>query len=252
MDDIDNHKIGKRLATLANDEKVLARAQTVLEQSRRALGFAKRRSRGERLIHIGGLFVIAGLMVTDLNVVLGALIQAKSLEGDKARCRAWTQGGQQAFARWQAAGRNPTRPDPRTSDPRESPIAVQNRLTRKLIIRGAVVEKARMDGWQAATILGILLVIARNVGDAARVASWKLGGAAFRAASRPPLHPHIVVVFKGRIPRPIAAQLRSLELELKRKNRWFIGRADPAAAYAIAERAGGEVHVLKPGKRLPW
>lgn len=252
MDDINNDQIANLLVNLAEDNKVLARAQAALEQKRRTMAFRKRRSRNQLLIELGGLFVIAGLMATDLNVVLGALVQAGSVQDEKGKRQAWAQLGHQAFAGWLKAGRTPLQPDPASIEPGVSPAAAQKCLARKLIIRGAVVEKAGLDDWPAATILGILLVIARSPGDKARVESWKRKGAAFSAASRPPLHPYIVVAFKGRIPRPAAAQLRGLKLKPQRKKRWFVGRADPAAAHAIAKPVGGEVHVLKPGKRPPW
>lgn len=250
--DIDNDKIGNLLAKLAIDEKNLARAQVAVDQSRKAKGSEKRRSRDQFLISIGGLFVIAGLMTTDLNIVLGALVQAKALESDQGRCRAWTRKGREALVQWQRKRADPTRLDPRSVDLRHAMVPAQKQLTKKLIIRGAVVEKAGLAHWPAATILGILLVIGRNLGDETRVTAWKRKGAEFRIAGRPPLRPHIVVTFGGRVPRPIAAQLRSLKLEFKRANRWFVGRADPATANAIARQAGGVVHVLKPGKRAPW
>src|SRR4051812_15575601 len=97
MDDIDNDKIGKLLADLANADKALAGAQVVRDQRRRAAGFEKRRSRDQRLIQAGGLFVMAKLMDADQDVILGALIQAKSVDGKR---QAWAGSGEQAFARW--------------------------------------------------------------------------------------------------------------------------------------------------------
>lgn len=245
MDDIDNDKIGKLLADLASADRALARAQVVRDQRRRAAGFKKRRSRDQRLIQAGGLFVMAKLMEADLDVVLGALIQAKSVEG---KHQAWTGSGEQAFARWRRTGKNPTRSDPEITGTTESVVTEQKRFTRELITRGALVEKAGLLDWPAATILGALLVVARHLGDAIRVASWKRKGAECRAASQPPTFPRIVVAFDSRIPRPIAAALRNLGLKRKRKTKQFEGCADPIAASLIAKDAGGMVHVREPGE----
>lgn len=249
MDEIDNDRIGKLLTRLARNEKGIARAQTALEQSKRTRRFMEQRARSRRLIEMGGLFVIAGLMDTNHNIILGALVHAKELETDMDKCRAWTRNGKQAALQWRETGRRSTLLDRRSAAPLEILVAAQKRFTQKLIIRGAVVEKAGLGDWPSVAILGVLLVIARNLDDTARIAAWKRRGAEFRTASKPT---QIVVAFTGRIPRPVAARLRSMKLKRKPKTKWFVGPGDPAMAHAIARDAGGEVWVLKQDKRCPW
>jgi hypothetical protein len=235
--------------TIEREELRIGRAAIADDLATNRQKQEERSARTKRLIALGGLVDVAGLLDLHEDILLGALTGASQHCADEK----WAE-------RWRAAGIEKLRTHgsirlsnpPETSKDRTSEEVLRARkvATRNLIVAGGIVDKAGLAAAPSEVLVGILKAISDHRSDTARLERWRVAGEAIRSKALV----GVSVEFPGPITITLGQSLRQLGLRFDRKNLVWLGLAEPTSVSRLAKSTNGTISVdprntAKSGKR---
>jgi len=205
-----------------------------------------RRVRTKRLIALGGIVRVVGLLDLDRDVLLGALASAAQYCTDEKWLERWRTAGAKILRDAGGAAQvdPPETPNPITAADEQSG---RKRRTRQLIVAGGIVEKADLGTTSSAVLAAILKAIADSRDDGKRLERWRAVGEAVRTKRIAPVE----IEFTAPVDAVISGSLREFGLRFNRKTAYWMGLADPTIAYQLAKSAGGVIRVEPTTGRKP-
>jgi hypothetical protein len=201
-----------------------------------------RAERTSRLMELGGLVVIAGLLEMSEDALFGWLSGIARSEEFEPNRELWRRKGRRAAAAWKRSKGDATQLDLRDLPASESPARAIRTFRRRLATMGGVIDAAGLGHEDAMVVLGILISIAEfEAGqDWTQVPSSDVESVP-QSRNSPARLERLRVTFPGPIPRSLGIALGELGLEYKPHERRWYGTADRVAVEAIAVPAGGIV-----------
>jgi hypothetical protein len=160
------------------DDALLKPLRFKLDQDKRKVETRRRKERTQRLLRLGTNVWIAGLLDIEMDVLEGALCRARPLADNPAHRRSWRKAGEIAIIDWEEGGEKGARGASLETTGQGSAAADRKARNRRLIILGAVIEKAGWGEEDPTVLVGVLLVIKRGLADPTVTARWKASGLA--------------------------------------------------------------------------
>jgi hypothetical protein len=198
-----------------------------------------RAERTSRLMELGGLTVIAGLLEMTEDKLLWWLSGIARSEEFERNQELWRRKGRHVAAAWKQTTGDATQLDLRDLPASESPIRAARVFKHRLATMGGVIDKAGLGHKDPMVILGILISIAEfETGQ-----DWTLVPSP-DAESAPGAAVHgacLRVTFPGPIARSLGIALGDLGLEYKPVEKRWYGTADRGSVEVLAVPAGGKV-----------
>jgi len=209
-------------------------------------GAAETRSdRSSRLIRLGGLAVIAGLLDMGEKQLLkgiAVIVGDGKLEAYRDLLQA---KGRRKAADWEETGRDATMPDLAQVPASDSPVRAIGRHTHRLATMGGVINKAGLGHVDAMVVLGVLVSVVDN--EAGR--DWTqlpLIAVTLEAVGEEQVAEPLRLAFPRPIVPPLGSNLQDLGLAYLPDNRAWFGVADRSAVEVLAEPCGGAVAPWSP------
>ena len=198
-----------------------------------------RAERTSRLLELGGLVVIAGLLEMTEDKLLWWLSGIARSEEFERNQELWQRKGRHAAAAWMRSKGDATQLDLRDLPASASPVTAIRTFRHQLVTKGGVIGAAGLRHEDRMVILGILISIAEfEAGqDWTLVPSPDAGSATQTAVHGACLR----VTFPGPIARSLGIALGELGLEYKPDEKRWYGTANRVAVEALAVPAGGKV-----------
>jgi hypothetical protein len=168
-----NGKIRKQIEAVQELERRIPRLLLRQQKRRSRVKSLARKERDDRVIGLGRLAWIAGLLHVDGDVLLGALLAAGRLRSDPAWREKWRRDGEVATTNWEEGGeKSALAAEFRRGGSADIGLVRRRRIHSQATL-GGIIEMAGWGEENREALLGVLLAVKRGLESEKKVRAWR-------------------------------------------------------------------------------